>query len=278
VLVLGAALWIIRAGDVFVDRHEPTWLFGIAALQVIAATLLMVNIGPAKFIAQAVAAIHIGLCLLLAGQYPLGPHSVASAGVGLVLILMTAGEPSALRRNAGLGLATLCAIASVAISLIPSAPPTVRPLVVLEDPRVGYQLTMPEGWKKMTADELAPYLPLPVESLENKYVGFGTRIQRTWGLLTLSSDEKIQLIGGCQEQHQRIGSVNDAVPIDAVAPKVLGKQSLVFEVRTASGAVGRLACGRVGNRFVALALVGLDPSPGVLEVTFEKIGAGLIVR
>jgi hypothetical protein len=130
----------------------------------------------------------------------------------------------------------------------------------------------------MSAEELAPHLPLPNEDLENKYVGFGSAAQKTYGLLTISGGDDFVLLAACQDHLKRLGARGEATPLGFTAPEGLGKESLVFELRTASGALGRLGCGRVGKRFVALGVVVADPTPGLGEAAFQRLGETLTVR
>lgn len=277
VLTLAAAIWLIRGAGLLVALREPAWLFWLAGAELVAATFLMANLGPAALFAQAVAGLHVAVAFVLPGEQPLALHTLLSALVGLIVIGMTLGEPSKGRRRAGLAMGVLAAAGAIAaLAWATQAPPA--PPEVIHDLRVGYQLVMPPGWKRLSADELAPHLPLPNEDLDNKYIGFGSAAQRTYGLLTISGGEDFVLLAACEEQLRRLGARGEATPLKFTAPEGLGKESLVFELRTASGALGRLGCGRVGKRFVALGVVVTDPTPGLGEAAFERLGATLTVR
>jgi hypothetical protein len=275
VLALGAALWLIRAAGLFVDLREPSWLFALAAFELCAATVLMANIGPAKLFAQAVAVAHIVAALMLGAT--LSPHTLASASIGVVVIAMTVGEPSQGRRSGGLIAGFVCSAAAVASLVWVTDPPPAGP-VLIDDLRIGYQLMVPAGWKKLTPEELAPHLPLPSEDLDNKYVGFGSRLNRTYGLLTLTNVEDVQLLPACQDQLRRLGAINEPQPLGPAAPEAFGKESMLFELRTASGALGKFGCGKVGKRLVTMGVVVLDPTPGIGASAFERVSAGLTVR
>lgn len=275
VLGLGAALWLIRGAGLLVDLREPTWLFVLAAFELCAATVLMANIGPAKLFALVIAAVHIAVAFILGA--PASPHTLASASIGVVVIAMTVGEPSHGRRSAGLVAGFVCAGAALASLVWVTDPPPAGP-VVIDDLRIGYQLMVPDGWGRLAPEELAPHLPLPSDDVDTKHVGFGSRRNRTFGLLTLSTAETPALIPACQDQLRRLGGVKDPTPLGSAAPDVFGKDSAVFALRTASGATGTLACGRVGKRFVALGVIVLDPTPGVGTQAFERVAAGLTIR
>ncbi len=275
VLALGAALWLVRAAGLFVELHEPSWLFALAALELVAATVLMANIGPAKGFAQVVAVAHVIAAFALGA--PLSPHTLASASVGLVVIAMTAGEPSQTRRTAGLCAGVLsAAAANAALIWVIQAPPPGP--VVIDDLRIGYQLVVPAGWKRLTAEELAPHLPLPSEDLDNKYVGFGSPANRTYALLTLTNVEQVQLLPACQEQLRRLGGINEPTPLGFAAPEAFGKESMMFDLRTSSGATGRFACGKPGKRLITLGVVVVDPTPTVGAAAFDKVIAGLTIH
>ena len=275
VLAHGAALWLIRAAGLFVDLREPSWLFALAALELVAATVLMANIGPARLFAQAVAVAHLAAAFVLGAAH--SPHTLASASIGAVVIAMTVGEPSAGRRSGGLLAGLVCTAAAVASLVWVTQPPPAAP-VQLEDLRLGYQLQVPAGWKRLTAEELAPHLPLPSEDLDNKYVGFGSRLNRTFGLLTLTNVEQLHLLAACQDQLRRLGAISDPQPLGSSAPDAFGRESILFELRTASGSAGRFACAKIGQRFVTLSVVVLDPTPSIGAAAFEKVSAGLTVR
>src|SRR4051794_13112043 len=122
---------------------------------------------------------------------------------------------------------------------------------MIDDLRIGYQLMVPDSFKRLTTEELSPHLPLPSEDLDNKYVGFGSRLNRTFGLLTLTNIDEVQLLPACQDQLRRLGGINDPQPGPA-APAAFGKEAMTFDLRTASGATGRLACAKIGKRFITL--------------------------
>ena len=42
------------------------------------------------------------------------------------------------------------------------------------------------------------------EDADNKYVAFGSRLHRTYGLLRIAADEGLPMIGICQEQLRRL--------------------------------------------------------------------------
>ncbi len=274
VLAMAAALWLIRAAGLFVDLREPAWLFVLAAFELCAATVLMANIGPAKHFAQAVAVAHIIAAFVLGA--PQSPHTLASASIGAVVIAMTVGEPSHGRRSGGLVAGLVCTVAAIASLVWVTEAPAAGP-VVIDDLRIGYQLMVPDGFKRLTAEELAPHLPLPSEDLDNKYVGFGSRVSRTYGLLTLTNIDDVASAPACQEQLRRLGGINEPGPGRA-APANFGKDSVVLDLRTGTGATGRLGCAKIGKRFITLGVVVLEPTPGVGAAAFEKISAGLTIR
>ena len=277
VLALGAVIWLIRAAGLLVDLREPSWLFWLAGAELVAATFLMANIGPASFVAQLVGAAHIAVAFVITADQPLSLHTLLTALVGATVIAMTVGEPSPTRRSAGLAVGLLGGAAALAaLARATAAPPA--PPEVIGDLRIGYQLIVPTGWARMSASQLAPHLPLPDEDLEHKYVGFGSASYRTYGLLTIAGGEDFELLSACQNHLKRLGGLSEAVPLGFTAPEGLGRESLVFQLRTASGALGRLGCGRVGKRFVALAVVVADPTPGLGESAFQQIGEVLTVR
>ncbi len=275
VLGLCSALWLVRGAGLFVDLKEPQWLFGLAAFELCAATVLMANIGPAKGFAQLIAAVHIGVAFVLGAAT--SPHTIASAALGAVVFFLTLGEPSHGRRSAGLVLGLVTAGAAFASLVWVTEPPPPGP-VLIEDLRIGYRLQVPDGWARLQREELAPHLPLPSDDLDRKHVGFGSRRNRSFGLLTLSTAANVVPLQGCQDQLRRIGGVNEATPLGSAAPVAFGKDSLMLEIRAASGATGQLACGRVGERFVTLSVIVLDPTPGVGAAAFDRVAAGLTVH
>ena len=275
VLALGAALWLVRAAGLFVDLREPSWLFALAAAELGAATVLMANIGPAKGFAQVVAVAHVIAAFVLGA--PQSPHTLASASIGVVVIAMTAGEPSQTRRTAGLFAGILCTAAAIASLVWVTEAPAAGP-VVIDDLRIGYQLVVPAGWKRLAPEEMAPHLPLPSEDLDNKYVGFGSQSARTYGLLTLTNTEEFQLLPSCQEQLRRLGGISEPTPLGYAAPEAFGKESMMFDLRTSSGATGKFACGKAGKRFITLGVVVVDPTPTIGAAAFDKVIAGLTIH
>jgi hypothetical protein len=107
-LLLGAAAvaWVIRSAGILSDAHEPLWPFGLAAVQMGVAMLLMAAAGPAKALAEMCALAQLASAYFVGGS-PLA--RIGYGGVGVALLAMTLGEPSDFRRwmGMGAGLATL---------------------------------------------------------------------------------------------------------------------------------------------------------------------------
>jgi hypothetical protein len=278
VLGLCAVFWLVRAAGLLVDLREPTWLFWIAGAELAAATFLMANIGPAPLFAQLVAAAHIAAGFIVSGGQPLALHTLLSSLLGATVIAMTVGEPSSTRRKAGLGVGLLAGLGSIA-ALTLAAPPPPPPAEQIGDLRIGYELTVPHGWRRLAADQLGGHLPLPDEDLDHKYVAFGSPAEKTYGLLAIrGGDDAFELLPTCLVFLKGVGGLAETTPLGFAAPAGLGRESVVFRLRTATGALGRLGCGRVGKRFVALAVVVADPTPGPGEQAFERIGKVLLIR
>lgn len=273
VLALGAALWLIRAAGLIIDLREPTWLFGLAAAELVGATVLMANIGPAVLFAQGLGVVHLAAAFILGA--PQSPHTLASASIGVVVLAMTIGEPSRARRLGGLGAGVACACAAAASLAFATDPPAVGPLLI-DDLRIGYQLVLPAGWKRMTRPELLPHLPLPSDDLDTQYLGFGSAGTRTFGLLALTSvEDDAKILPACADWVHRLGALNDPQPIAFAAPAPFAQPSFIFDLRLPSGAAGRLACGRAKTRLASLAVVVADPTPGTGAAAFEQVTGGL---
>ncbi|MHB8877236.1 MAG: zinc ribbon domain-containing protein [Myxococcaceae bacterium] len=270
VLTVGAVMWFLRSGGVLAEYSEPAWTYGVVGL----------NLGPAKLLCQVGMLLQLGLAAFLAdGELDNPRHLFFCAHAALVLV-MVVGEPGVARRSLGLVLGLLAAAGAVAAMATGfgagARAPSLIELSGRDDP---YRLSAPEGYRLLSRDEMAPHLRPPLSTATAKSVGFGNKVRRVYGALTIDRDPASQLIGGCQEHLRALGGVGDAVPVVAPTPTALGGGALAYALRTASGASGRLACGKLSDgRFVALAVVGQDPDPRIAEVVFEQVGSSLSLK
>jgi hypothetical protein len=102
VLIAMAFAWVARALGVLSDHPQALWPLGLAAIQMGVAMLLLVSAGPGKPLAQLLALAQLGAAYL-AGGSPVA--QVGYGGVGAALLLMSAGEPSDIRRWVAAGAA-----------------------------------------------------------------------------------------------------------------------------------------------------------------------------
>jgi ribosomal protein S27AE len=276
VFALGAVLWFLRAGGVIADYGEPVWTYALVLVDLVLATVLMVNLGPAKLLAQIAALLQLGVAAFLANGRFDNPRHLFFCAHAVVLLVLVVGEPSSLRRRAGLAVAVLMAVGALGVMTtgLGEAAKT-GGMVEIAGHEGGYRLLVPEGYRLLSSDELTPHLRPPLDTATAKSAGFGNKVRRVYGAVTLDSSPGSQLIGGCQEHLRALGGVGDPVPVAGTAPVGLGSGALLYALRTDSGASGRLGCGKLPDgRFVALAVVALESEPTAAQV-FEQVGAAL---
>ncbi|MBI3181559.1 MAG: zinc ribbon domain-containing protein [Myxococcales bacterium] len=278
VLTLGAVIWFLRAGGVLSQLDEPKWIFAIAALDLAMALALWIGLGPAKLVAQLGGLFQLGVSVSLAqGDFAALLH-LAFVGHAATVLLVVIGEPSTARRNAGLALGIVATgLAIVGLAVGTSNPKAGEVRLMSEEH--GFQLQVPDGYRALSREEMLPHLHLPLATASARSFGFGNRAKRIYGALTIDRDPGSQLIGGCQEHLRVLGGTNPPVPLGSPAPGAFGSSGLVLELRTASGAVGRLSCGKLPDgRLAMLAVVAQDPDPRVGRAVFEQIGASLSIK
>src|SRR5579871_1753731 len=101
----GAVLWFLRASGILVELNEPSWLFGVAVVDLVIPALLVVNVGPVKLLAQLAALGQLGAAAFLGRDDLVNPIHVLFAAHAIVLLVMVSGEPGVFRRALGLSMA-----------------------------------------------------------------------------------------------------------------------------------------------------------------------------
>jgi hypothetical protein len=279
VLFIGAAIWFVRAAAAFGGPPEPDWLYGIVGANLLLGLLLILDLGPARLLAQLGMLAQLGAALYL-GQGDLErPVHLLYAAFGAVGLVLVIGEPSGVRRALGL-LGGLVVAAAATTALVVDARvggPGGAPRQELTSAQAGFRLLLPPGYALAQPGELAAHLKLPSGGWST--AAFASGKERAVGLLLVKKDPAAQAIGGCGALHHALGGTNVVHPLPQRPPAALGDSAVVYELRTFSGATGRLACGKLpDDRFVALAVLGVIPDPEVASRAFEAVGAGLSLK
>lgn len=280
VLAFVAGAWFVRAGGVLgTALQDPPWTYGLVALDLVLALVLLLNRGPAKALAQAGLALQFLATAWLAREAPTAPVHLAYVALGLVPLAMIAGEPGQTRRyvGAGLGLGLAC----VAPLLIPNqlleAGKNLRRVLVGSE--LGYRLELPEGWVLLAPVQLAPHLAMPASTLSGGGAAFGDPERGRYGVLWVDRGAGQGLTDGCQALLKSVGGAAGARPLSRPAPLALGRQSLVYALDTSSGARGALGCGLLGDgRLVGIAVVAASAEEGKGESAFAVVGEGLALQ
>lgn len=280
VLFGGALIWFLRGSGVLTGVGDASWLYAIVAADLLVALLLIINLGPAKMLAQLVLLLQLGAALYLGRDNLLQPVHLmfaAHAGVGLFI---TAGEPGGVRRTVGLIAGLLvCSLAAVLLVIQPGNVVAAGPRQKLSAAGAGFSLLLPPDYSSAKPLELTRHLKVPQPSLNGTTAGFSSTVERTIGLILVNRDGSAQLIGSCQTLHQDLGGTNVPNPIAHRAPRALGDAVAVFELRTFSGASGLLACGKLADgRFVALVVLSINPDPSSGARAFDAVGEGLSLQ
>ncbi len=274
VLALSAVVWLVRASGLLVQVGDPPWLLGLAAFELGCAALLMARYGPARRAAQALAVLQLIVCLVV-GKWD-AVFNLFGAALAAVLLVMLFGEAGTVRRWVGLVAGVgLAAGDLTALWIRADAPPP--PLLAVADPVYGASLKAPHGWELLQPEDVAPDLDVPAESGKTRYTCFGDVKAHLFGVMVVSKDEE-QLEVGCPWQIKRLGGVTDAAPLSLPPPGALGQGGLLFDLRTRSGATGRIACATLGGKLVGLAVVSREREPGAGAKAFEQLALTLKVE
>jgi hypothetical protein len=277
VLVLGAIIQVVRASGLIVDVHAPFWLFGVGALDLVLTAMVMGSIGPARQLIFASAILQAAIPFVLGGRQGLALYDYGYLAHALALGVMTAGEPSALRRNVGLVLGV--AASGAALGLLaydPSRNPLPNVTFALPDP--GYQLELPGGFSSLGAPELGPHLRLPLDGGKTRNVGLGDPARKLFAVVSFIGDPEGTPDAACMAHLKVVAGGAPEKPLIEKAPNLFGLEGKLYDVRTASGAAGRFACGKVGEQLLALAVVVQDPAPNVARAAFLQVASGLTQR
>lgn len=280
VIALGAVGWFFRAAGLFTPA-DPPWTYGLVGLSLIAALLLVINAGPAKMIAQGTA-----LALLVSALY-LGRFELASF-VTLAFVLhatiafsMVLGEPSPVRRYLALGLGLMFSLLAAASLVLHAGKvaPVLPTNVEVDASALGLQLSLPQGFAALTAEQLTAALTVPPPSLTSGSAAFGDVKKKQFGVVTVQKMEEGQLVSSCRALHKTVGGRGEAEPTSHHAPSVLGSPSVVFRLKTATGATGLMACGKKPDgRLIALTVVQMSASDTATDALFDAVGAGLQLK
>jgi hypothetical protein len=282
VFFVGAVAWFLRAGEVLGSLGDPIWTYGLVALDLGLALVLLINLGPSKQLAQ------IGMVLQLVVTGFLARDALGAAvhwaylGHAVVALVAVLGEPSPMRRYACMGLGIAMALLGALFLVRPvggleGVGSGSRQLLVGKD--LGYQLDLPGGWTRLTREQLAPHFSLPPASLTGGGVAFGDTSRGRYGGLWVERGATGTVAVSCQEMLKAFGGEAPGRPSASPAPKALGSKALVYELRTAGGASGTFSCGLLGDgRLVGLGLVAVPPQAESAEASFAAVGAGLSVQ
>ncbi|AGC43595.1 hypothetical protein MYSTI_02273 [Myxococcus stipitatus DSM 14675] len=285
VLGAGALAWFLRAGGVVGSLQDPSWTYGLVALDLVLALVLVLNRGPVKGIAQAGLVVQLGMTLWLARASPTAPVHVAYGLLGLVALSLVMGEPGVVRRYLSMGLGLCLALVSGLLLAMPGALTSgggVRQLLVGSE--LGYRLELPVGWERLTREQLATHMVLPPATVGGSAVGFGDSARGRYGMLWVERGSGVTLATGCQELLRAMGGSPGLDASRPVVPAALGSRTQFHGLSTSSGARGTLGCGLLADgRLVGLAVVAAgaaDVQAGDAQgsAAFAAVGEGLVLQ
>ncbi|MFL5346452.1 MAG: zinc ribbon domain-containing protein [Hyalangium sp.] len=281
VFFIGAAVWFLRVGGVVGARYEPIWAYGLVLMDLLLGLGLILNLGPAKLLAQVGMVLQLGVAGFLARAAPLAPVHLAYMAHAAVALAMVVGEPGPVRRYAGLGLGSGVAVLGVIFLAMGAGPGAVgggvRQLLVGRE--LGYQLELPDGWSRLSPEQLSPHLSMPEATLTGGGVGFGDVAQRRYGALWVDREGGGSVKAGCQKLLQAFGGDPASPPSTRPAPMALGTKALMYELRTTMGARGSFGCGQLADgRLVGIAVVAAPPETASGESAFIAVGSGLALQ
>lgn len=282
VFAVGAVAWFLRVGGVLGSLKDPTWAYGLVGLDLVLGLVLLVNLGPAKDLAQVGTVLQLAATGFLAREAPLAPVHLSYIVYALVALVSVLGEPGPVRRYVTLGLGATTALLGAIFLALPTgvvSEPGSGSHQLLVGRDLGYQLELPAGWARLTREQLAPHLTLPAATLTGGGVGFGEQAQGRYGALWVDRGAHQPAAASCQELLEAFGGAPSSKPLAKPAPLALGTKALVYELSTGSGARGTFSCGKLGDgRLVGFAVVAAPPSAGGAEAAFVAVGSGLALQ
>lgn len=279
VFFVGAVAWFLRVGGVVGDLREPLWAYGLVVLDLVLGVVLLLNLGPAQLLAQGGMLLQLGAAVVLARATPLAPVHLAYVAHAAVAFAMVVGEPGPVRRYAGLGLGSGVALLGVVFLVVGGSVGGGGVRQRLVGRELGYSLELPEGWSRLTREQLAPHLAMPSGTLTGGGVGFGDAAHGRYGALWVDREGSAQEAVGCQQLLVAFGGAADSPPSSRPPPQALGGKGRVYALRTATGARGALACGKLADgRWVAFAVVVAPPESASGETAFVAVGSGLALQ
>jgi hypothetical protein len=152
VFFVGAVAWFLRAGGVLGALKDPSWTYGLVVLDLALGLVLLLNLGPAKLLAQ------VGMALQLAAAGYLAREALGEAvhwaylGHAVVGLVAVVGEPGSVLRYACLGQGATLGLLGALFLEWPVGAPTgrgsgARQQLVGKD--LGYQHELPSGWGRL---------------------------------------------------------------------------------------------------------------------------------
>jgi hypothetical protein len=265
-LTVGALLWTIRGMGILGSLGDPQWVYGIAALQVVAGIFLLTTSGPAK---QAPALAGLLACAAAALCSAPWPVTVLCLAHGAGLVLGTIAEPARARLTAGGAFSTIAGLAALA-----ALPVTVhaleRPPVVLHDPLLGFTLSLPPGWEEASRADLGLELQVPLHAEGSGALAFKHEAHHLLGVLSVST--AAAGLDGCQKTLGAMKLTNLVASTEA-APATFGKLAQLLEARSLNG-VGWATCGSAGETQLTLAVISLEANEAAALTALEAVAAG----
>jgi len=196
-----------------------------------------------------------------------------------VAFSLVVGEPGPVRRYAGLGLGSGVALLGVLFLALGVGMGGGGARQRLVGKELGYALELPEGWRRLKREQLAPHLSMPAATLTGGGVGFGDVARGRYGALWVDREGSGQEGAGCQQLLVAFGGSPESPPSPRPGPRALGGKGWVYELRTATGARGAFACGRLADgRWVGFAVVVAPPESASGESAFVAVGSGLALQ
>lgn len=271
-LFLGALLWTARGLGFVGVEGEASLSFIVAGLDVVLALTLLLNLGPVKVVVQAGMVLQLLFALYLAQ----GRNELSHLFFGLhalAVLAMTAGEPGAVRRWAGLLSAAVFAAGVFATHGRRSG--AAEEEAQISSSTLGFSLRLPAPARTLKPNELSPMLELPAATLTGESFGFGEAGADVTGVVTAERHSDAALSTRCGTLHRELGGRNAPRPVAKEAPAALGTGALSYELVT-SASTGYLSCARFDDgRFYGFAVTVKDRTAA--QATFDRLGAGLII-
>jgi hypothetical protein len=268
-LLVTAALWAVRGSGLLLEVGDGPFSFAVAAVHVLAVTLVLTATGPAKHAAALASVLAIAWaawCALFGDVPPVVTVACLMAAAGLMGGSLA--EPSRTRIAAGATFAIISALGG-AVALGLASAPASTPSLVLVDGAAQWSMTIPPRWVVRRPIDPPSALTRPEDTATSVHFALTKKPDDITVLVRVTHDEARPLVEACTDAQAAFG-------LPTTLALVAGGEGHSLEGRMPTGGgAARLSCWKRDERFMAIAATSRDPLPDNLKAAVAELTRGL---